>query len=67
MKFFTFCQSQWPSRPGLNIWGEWSLSSTIISHLNLVDRELFITQLSTGLYCFTFITFKEWFSVKSLT
>jgi hypothetical protein len=27
---------------------------------------LFITHLSIG-YCFTFITFKEWYSVKSLT
>jgi hypothetical protein len=55
------------SLAGLSFWGEWSLSSTI-THLNLADRELFITHLhvSAG-YCFTFITFKEWFSVKSLT
>jgi hypothetical protein len=51
--------------PGLSFWGERSLSSTI-TRLNLVDWELDIANLSTE-YCFTLITFKEWFSVKSLT
>jgi hypothetical protein len=39
----------WPYS-GLSFWGEWSLSSTI-THLNLVDRELFITHLLSTVYC----------------
>jgi hypothetical protein len=42
----------WPY-PGLSFWGEWSLSSTI-TRLNVVDRELFITHITTG-YCFTWL------------
>jgi hypothetical protein len=31
----------------LSFWGEWSLSSTI-TRLDIIDRELFITHLSTA-------------------